>query len=726
MMNMNLIYTWLKAVIVLLLFTAVIPLCAQNKIDTASINKQISQAKIYLYTHPDSTEIILKDVQRKSENINYSFGLFKVRHFRGNIALMSGQYDEALKQYGIAEKYIDKNTEHENYASILGNRGLVYSLLYKSDSALLYYNQALDIAKTYHLNKLIQKFTMDIGNIYNRKSDFINAIDYLSQAIGIAEMMKDTTALANMYFSYGLLYYQLMKYNKSLYYYRRVLQLNKTIANIDFRAKVFINIGQVYDNMQLWDSALFYYNQAINVALPFEKERIQVSAKLNIGNIFTSRKDYDSAIYYYNEVYQNADLINNPDIYAAVVVNLGTAYFDNNNLKEARPFLIRSNRITDSLQMPEYKMKVLRQLIKLAKIDKNFKLALDYTEKYMVLYEQQNAESAAHQLAILEFDKEVARKQYDHEVLLKESEYKSQLISIQRNLLWLSIGALLIVGLLLYIALKNRKKIKHLHTDLSHQHEKLLHSNIALEQQQEELKQQKEALNASNVAKDKFFSILAHDLKGPVSGINELLSILSMQWTDIEESEKLNLMKLLTNSSSKTLKLLEDMLLWGKASQGGLKATYEEFELLPLVNGIIQLYTSTTNQKQINIITNIPESYALNSDPNFVGHIVQNFINNAIKFSHPGSTVTVALLENGNRTKICVSDKGIGIPDEKIKHIFEADADFNRPGTQNEKSTGMGLMLCSEYARLLNASLSVRSVVNQGSTFCLELIKKNK
>jgi len=161
------------------------------------------------------------------------------------------------------------------------------------------------------------------------------------------------------------------------------------------------------------------------------------------------------------------------------------------------------------------------------------------------------------------------------------------------------------------------------------------------------------------------------------------------------------------------------MLSWGRSQQGLVKPVFRNENVFNLLTETRSLFQNSLEKKKINFTIDVPGNQILFTDKRILAQIFQNLVNNAIKFTPPNGKVTIFSKQENNVIKICVSDTGIGIPKDKIEHVFDLDFDFNRPGTDNEKSSGMGLILCTEYARLLKATLTVESVENKGSTFCL-------
>ena len=209
-----------------------------------------------------------------------------------------------------------------------------------------------------------------------------------------------------------------------------------------------------------------------------------------------------------------------------------------------------------------------------------------------------------------------------------------------------------------------------------------------------------------------------------------LLQLMDEDWNLINDKEKKDHIHNLYLSSKKTYELLEDLLLWGRAQRGLLEYKPEKFNIYDNVIPIVDLFQSQLNQKKQSVTIDISKEIVIKTDPRYFIQILQNLVNNAIKFTPIDWKITITAIEDKKKISVCIVDTGIGIPEDKIPTIFNIDDDFNRPGTENEKSTGMGLILCKEYASLIGAKLSVSSIeqnIEHGivgtSSFCLSLRK---
>jgi signal transduction histidine kinase len=181
----------------------------------------------------------------------------------------------------------------------------------------------------------------------------------------------------------------------------------------------------------------------------------------------------------------------------------------------------------------------------------------------------------------------------------------------------------------------------------------------------------------------------------------------------------------LHTSSVSTYELLEDLLAWSKSQQGLIRCQPAEFDVKNMLIEIVGLLNTAREKKSIQLQLLVENDLKLKTDYRLLFQVVQNYASNAIKYTARNGMITINAKAENEIVCISVADTGIGIPQAKLANIFELDCDFSRPGTEDEKSSGMGLILCKEYARILNAEIEVSSEIGKGSVFSICLPQKN-
>ena len=238
----------------------------------------------------------------------------------------------------------------------------------------------------------------------------------------------------------------------------------------------------------------------------------------------------------------------------------------------------------------------------------------------------------------------------------------------------------------------------------------------------EKIKQQNKELLDANASKDKFFSIIAHDLKGPFSGFLGLTAM--MQEPDINLEEMRQIGSMLSASANNVYKLLENLLAWARIQRGAIEFNPVVHNLSSAAIQSINVLSETAKQKEIEIIENIPKHLEVFADSSMIDTIFRNLIANSIKFTKRGGKVTVSAKENETEILIQVQDTGIGMNEKILEGLFKIDQRISRPGTEKEASTGLGLLLCKEFVELHKGKIWAESQLDKGSSFYFTLTKK--
>ncbi|MBS4058366.1 MAG: hypothetical protein KGZ82_13695 [Bacteroidales bacterium] len=231
-------------------------------------------------------------------------------------------------------------------------------------------------------------------------------------------------------------------------------------------------------------------------------------------------------------------------------------------------------------------------------------------------------------------------------------------------------------------------------------------------------------LQAANQTKDKFFSIIAHDLKNPFSVILGLTELINDGFEQFDQQEIKEFIHTINKSTEDLYNLLENLLGWSVAQRSQLKLAPQILNVKALVDENVQLHNNQASQKKITLSVAVDSRIEVWADNNTMNTVFRNLISNAIKFTSTGGLVTVSAEEKENEVTIFVKDTGMGIAKENLARLFRVDEKFKMAGTANEKGTGLGLVLCLEFIRANNGSIQVNSTPGEGSTFWISLPKK--
>jgi signal transduction histidine kinase len=266
------------------------------------------------------------------------------------------------------------------------------------------------------------------------------------------------------------------------------------------------------------------------------------------------------------------------------------------------------------------------------------------------------------------------------------------------------------------------KKLEEQNAQLQHLNRQLEQWNETLEQQVRdrtaELERQKHQLAELNASKDKFFSIISHDLRSPFNallGFAQLLSDNLDRYTLEETRQKVDRIRL---SSENLYALLENLLTWSRIQRGAMEHAPEKLVLVEIVEDILDLFLSKSEEKQIQLNSSVPETLVAYADYNMIHTVMRNLVSNAMKFTPAGGHIHIgANTHQDNGIEMAVTDTGIGIQPEDLEKLFRIDVQYTNPGTAGEKGTGLGLSLCKDLVEKNGGCIWAESEVDKGTSF---------
>ena len=238
-------------------------------------------------------------------------------------------------------------------------------------------------------------------------------------------------------------------------------------------------------------------------------------------------------------------------------------------------------------------------------------------------------------------------------------------------------------------------------------------------QQAAEIQAQNEKLTALNTIKDKFLSIIAHDVRSPLGVVGNFLELWETGAFSLEETK--SLLGQLKTSTFNTIVMLDTMLIWAKSQMKGMVTKPITIVVAEVVENKLRLVNELAKAKNITCISIIRPDTKVYADANQLDVIFHNLFTNAIKFTPIDGFISIDDVTKGQFIEIRISDTGVGMSEQRLAQLFHADSHFSTSGTANEKGTGLGLLVCKEFIEENGGTLQVTSKLGQGSTFAFTL-----
>ncbi|MCX6169276.1 MAG: tetratricopeptide repeat-containing sensor histidine kinase [Ignavibacteriales bacterium] len=634
---------------------------SQNKVDT--LLEKIKQK-------PDTTKIrLLNEFCFVNRN---KFPL---------LALEAGQ--EAFK---IAVKIEDKTLQ----AKSLNFLGVVHRNLGSYDKSISLYKRALSLAEEANDSVEIAYSYNNIGGIYRLEGSHRHALEYILKALAVFEKLKDKDGMAYCTVNIGLIYRRQQNYIKALEYLKRTFKIREEINDRRGKAQALDLIAEVYFDQENIQRALYYFMEAEKVYKALDDKKGLATVWGGIGGVYYHNKDYSKAITYRKQALEMSARIRfvegeitNHNNLGLIYAKIGDYSKADKNFDAALKIAARTKEIYSQLECYKF-------VAQYNEIKKDFKNALFFSKKYHQLKDSVSNQENIAFVTEIESNYNAVKVEKENAILLKDVMFEKR----QKNY-WIIISLLVVMLSVFIYSRYHSKKITNL------------------------------KLRELNAMKDKFFGIIAHDLRNPFAAIFGFTNILLNEFESLNDEEKKKLISSIDDSGRQTYKLLENLLYWSKLQTGGMEFNPKELNLNEIVLEVFFVLESTANYKKITLHTNSVESMTAFGDEDMIKTVLRNLISNGIKFTIQGGRISVNFKNDENYVEVRVEDNGTGISKEILERLFQIDNVSTSEGTNGEKGTGLGLILCKEFVEKNGGIIRAESELGKGSKFIFTIPTKN-
>lgn len=684
--------------------------------------------------------------------------------------------------FGFGQENTDSLIKVLGNTKIDTSRSVVLNKLSRSyrntdyDKSLQYAEEALDISRKANFDRGMSDALINLGMVYYRQHEFDRSMIHLNKAYAIYEATNNQLGIATYFSSIGDIHSARQEYGQAKECYERALKMYEELQNIQGIIHANNSMGHTYSTTEKYDQAMTHYLRSLNFAQKINDKKEIANCYINVANMLNAQSDIVNAIKYlqksvrifeevqdsynmgvcYNNIAANyiyLDSINQAMTYldkslaiyiklddkkgqAACYLNMGVISSKSNRHKEAIKYYksalalnellndrrriavclanmtiswLKTGNYTKVITQSERGLAIANEM-KLTSLQSMFyeNLSACYDSlklyedafKYHKLFKQANdslLNSENRQLVLeMEAKYQNERKEIEISNLTKDNQLQQVQIAKNRNRM-VSLVVISILILILTIVFYRLYELK-------------VKSETALKE-----------LNAT---KDKFFTIIAHDIKNPLSAYRSVTKMLTTSFYELSEQKKLEHIRGIHKSSENLYNLFQNLLQWSTSQSGSLRFKPQQLDPAVLAYKSVVALQETADKKNIQIDLAIKPGLYAYGDVNMVSTIFTNLISNAIKYSHRDSTIIINSMETGSFIQLGVVDGGIGISKEDTGKLFRVDVDHKTIGNSEEKGTGIGLILCMEFVTRNGGKLWVQSNLGEGSAFYFTLPKE--
>ncbi|MDC1068545.1 tetratricopeptide repeat-containing sensor histidine kinase [Candidatus Kapabacteria bacterium] len=664
-----------------------------SKVDDSNVIDFFKLATNLQRSNPDSTKNILYkiiDFADKNDKRNTSM---LARKELANTFYFQNKLDSSIKYYEQSLKFAKKINDTSRVASInnlLGN-------CFRNKSEFLNAIENYDKANTYyHIleNKRGQSFVYNNkGLTFLKMSDYNSAIEQFKKSLLIKKNLNDSVGMAKSYGNIGLALVDFGDINLAISNFKMSLKIIDSIKDSINTPKILNHLGEAYLKQMQTDSSIAYFNRSLSYSKKYMNSFVAGISLIGLSSNYLLQGDVITAESYNHKAYSIFEPLGADFELANVYLNFAKIYLQSPNEKKFNLYINKAIEIIENQKLKKLNLQLFDLLIKFHNFKKDYKNALKYTNLYYELLNEINNEEFIKNKNLLEYElKEKLNQQRIKTISDKNILIEDKFATQKKFMYSIFIFFILILLALVYL-FKNYNDKKKLNYELKKQIE----------------------------TKSKFFSIIAHDLKSPLSAFKILTSQMNDFYEELNENDKKEFIDDLSSQSASLYKLLENLLTWSSIETKSIKFNPEKFDLHFVINLILERNSIKLTKKKIRINTDVKENSIIYFDVQGFDIVFSNILSNAIKYSYPDSDITIKIDKINNQYLIKISDAGIGISKSILNNINTTERRITKRGTLQETGTGLGIIIANAIINENDGEIKFESELGKGTTVTIKL-----
>lgn len=607
----------------------------------------------------------------------------------------------------VVEAYIDMGSTHAIKSTM--------------DSALFYFVRGYEFARKLKYERGMARGLFNMGYVYEKIDNEREAIEKYKEAIHLYKKINYTKGVNQGYINIGGIYYDLGEYKVAETYDVLALESYKKIGYEPGIATALFSIGGNSLELGDFNKARNYYQQSLDIRQRIGDINGIALATWGLARVDIKEGKYEKALPNLEIALKHDIALKNTYHESAVLISFARAYLGLKDYKKAKEYANSAydkSKIMESLSM---RSKAVWLYMKIEEAQKNYELAYKYQGDFVALTDSIKSEEKLKHLVLSEF----SRISLENEGLVKDNKIiATKNTSYVKTIFAIFIMLLFVMTLLILYYKRNSEK-KATNMLLQKQRDEISGINKELEMLNEELTTQMEltaAQNAEleqlNMVKNKFFSIVSHDLRSPLQTLKMLFGL--YREGQLNESELNTLLARLEDTIYTTSVFLDNLLEWSKSQLDGIVVNPSEFEMKNLIRENIQLMETAVRLKGLQMEYNVAENTKAYADSNMINVVVRNLISNAVKFCNTGDGITVEAHNSNGKMYLIIKDSGPGISGKDLQKLFSLEHTITTSAS-GDKGHQIGLVLCKDMVEQNKGKIQVESELGKGTTFLIEL-----
>jgi signal transduction histidine kinase len=571
------------------------------------------------------------------------------------------------------------------------------------DSAMGFFLQALVMQDSLNLTEEKIMTSLAIAQVFEDVGDYYKSAQFLDQALTLNAGKKDAAIQVVILNELGKVNVALGKLDEAFMNYQQVLEMKDILGDASVEADALFNLAALVASRGEYSKALEHYKQALALRRSVRDRQGEARTLNEIGYVYGFLKNQDRARANHVAALEVFTELHDARGTAMAYNSVGVLDYQQKNYQRAVENLQLGLAAAREAQAKELIRTSVEYLSHTYKALGDYQKALAYSEELLLIDDFIQNERSERQLLETQNRYVIDQKETQIDKLEAVRAQREKEIAEQkkiRNFLFGLIGlGVIIVVLILYLYLVKRR------------------SNRALQAANERVEQQNKELQTLNATKDKFFSILGHDLKGPLNSLTSFSQLLINYFDSLSKEEIQMLAKDLDKSVKNLFALLDNLLEWARSQTGAIQFTPVAFDISEVLKENQDLLQAQAGAKQIAIHIHDPHPVPVQAHKPSITTVIRNLTANAIKFTPAGGTITLHAMQDKKETVVSITDTGVGMSPAVMEKLFRLDSKHSTLGTAQEKGTGLGLILCKDFVEKNGGRIWVESKEGKGSVF---------
>jgi len=656
----------------------------------------------YIFSQQSVVDSLLSELeQTNADSIKLDL-LIDISYEYFNIDISQADfYIEKIKEYSI------KSQSEESFGKYYVVKGFQSYKQGKLDSAMVYYNLAAEKFNKINFSHGLISLYNNMGVLNQSLGRYHEALTNFQDAYLIIRTTNQTDNVANCLKNIGAMHHKLKNYQTAQDYCEQSIEIATANNQQTIAAKSLIMLGNIAIQHLNYDLAMQHYFDALSI-LKKKKDLAGIATcEINIGSLYIRKREYDPGMKFTQSALEKFEQLNDKPNMSACLNSMGVISVRNNNISLAISFFERSLILQKEFGSQNQITTMYKNLSEAYSLIQNYEEAYLNLKNYTQLHD--SIFNAEKHRAIAELETQYKTERNKKTIELQQAEIARQESEKQLLIIFI-ISMVIAINALAWGFFQKQKANK----EIQKQKAEISDKNKLLEVQKKELQ-------STNATKDKMFSIIAHDLRGPIGSLKSFVDLLADNNKILETKRGIKYLKTFQNSANSTFTLLDNLLFWAKSQQGSMDFHPTEQSIKEIIEENHDLLVPLARQKEIDFIIKADNGNLARFDKTMIGIVVRNLMANALKFTPSKGTVEVTTNLLGKEILITVKDTGVGIPLKKQDTIFDEETHYSTIGTGNEKGSGLGLILCKEFVKKNNGRIWFNSSPGKGSEFCFTI-----